>query len=217
MPKLFRDLIAKHCPNWEPKRIFEIGAMDCADSLVIADTFPKSTIYSFEPDPQNIQKARLNADKNPRIVLTCKAVGERDGEVNFYQSQTENTGYSSLFKSSGKYDLVEKMIQREIKVPCIRLDTFMRNHEIEACDAMWLDAQGAELSILRSLGDKLKDVQAVWTEFEYDLMYTGQPLLPELTEFLTASGLPFIWKRHCVTDKNGKCWWGDAFFARTPR
>jgi len=210
----FDELIAVHIPNWQPKTVFEIGACDGRDSLALAAVFPMAEIYAFEPNPKTIPESEANAAKNPRVHLTPMAVSEVDGFVTFYQSMTDNAGYSSTFKPSGKYDIVEPMPVKQLVVPSIRVDTFLDRMNIASVDAMWLDAQGGELAILKSMGNHIGSVRAVWTEFCYDELYTGQPLFEDLKTFLESHGLKFIWKQDVYQDTNGKWWWGDAFFAR---
>ncbi len=142
------------------------------------------------------------------------AVCEDTGEVNFYKSATDNHGCSSLYRASGKYDHIEPMPQTEVEVASTRLDDFMRWFGVPDVDALWLDAQGAELSILKSLGDKIKTVRAIWTEIFFDELYSGQPLFPELTNWLSDQGFLLRWTRDVMKDSTGKWWWGDAFFAR---
>lgn len=211
----FAQLLRKHLPGGAPSRIFEIGTRDCLDAITFTRSFPDAMVYAFEPNPKTIPAAMANAASHPHIIVVPQAVCEHDGVTEFYQSATPNDGCSSLFPPSGKYDVVEPMPQVKITVPATRLDTFMDCFKIPSVDALWLDAQGAELAILKSLGSKLTGLQAVWTEFSYDHIYKDQPLLPDLTAFLEAAGIHFVWKQDVLQDPTTKkWWWGDAFYAR---
>jgi hypothetical protein len=71
---------------------------------------------------------------------------------------------------------------------------------------MWLDAQGAELSILQGLGERLRDVKIVQCEVEFKEMYAGQPLWPEVHRFMITNGFCF----HGFHDRNE--WFADAIY-----
>jgi FkbM family methyltransferase len=55
-----------------------------------------------------------------------------------------------------------------------------------------LDLQGGELAALRGAERTLEDAQAVEVELSTVPLYEGQPLLPEVLEFLAASGYRII-------------------------
>jgi hypothetical protein len=48
--------------------------------------------------------------------------------------------------------------------------------------------QGAELKVLRGAGDKLNDVQVIFTEAGVEAYYEGHMLKPELDQFLLEQG-----------------------------
>lgn len=195
----------------EVKTVIEAGACDCADSLVMSITYPKATIYAFECNPETLPICRTRT--NERIILTENAVSDIDGEITFYPIDTKltvtthqngNPGASSMFKA-GNYP-IEKYVQKEIKVQSTRLDTFMDSKKIDAVDLLWLDAQGAELKILKGLGDRLKDVKVIKTEVLFKEQYLNAPLFEEVETWLDENGFRFV----RFLDKFE--WFGDAVF-----
>ncbi len=210
-PMIFQHLMSCCFPN-PPKVIFEIGAMDGADSIRLSKLFPEAKIYAFEPNPDTVDIALEATVSNPKIRVIPMAVSEVSRFIPFYKSDTANHGCSSLYRASGRYDHVEPMPQSEVTVSSTRLDQFIPRLNIGHVDALWLDAQGSELSILKSLGTRIETVWAVWTEVFYDELYVGQPLFPELLSWMTGAGFKLQWSRDVLKDDTGKCWWGDAFF-----
>ncbi len=192
--KKFAALIRRHMS--EPEVVFEFGARDCADSILIADAFPKARVYSFECNRATLPLCRNNAAANPRITLIERAVGEIDGETTFHPIDQEKTvttwtdgnpGASSLFLASGKYE-VETYVQRSEEVSVIRPDTFMGECGIAKVDAVWMDIQGAELMALRGFGERISDVGLLSLEAEFVEIYEGQPLFWEIHDFLAGRG-----------------------------
>jgi hypothetical protein len=110
-----------------------------------------------------------------------------------------------MFRASGKYP-AEEYHQSEIEVDCVTLESFCDSRGISGVDLMWLDAQGAELSILRGLGERIAGVKVVQCEVECREMYPGQPLWPEVHGFMAAHGFAF----HGFRGRND--WFADAIY-----
>lgn len=53
---------------------------------------------------------------------------------------------------------------RETFVSTVRLDTFMAAAHLDRIDMLVVDAQGSDLSVLRSLGSRLADVRQIEVE-----------------------------------------------------
>lgn len=215
--KLMTMIVEKFVGLNKVKTVIECGSHWGEDTLEMAKHFPNAMIYTFECNPKTLDIVRDNTKDNPRIVLTPKALSDKSGPITFYPINKEKTvtthpdgnqGASSIFKASGLYP-VEQYAQDETTVEAIRLDDFL-NH-VDSVDFMWLDAQGAELSILKGLGERIKDVKVIQTEVEFKYQYAGQPLFPELNEFLLANGFELfetLWENDWSGDKiyvNKKC------------
>lgn len=91
--------------------------------------------------------------------------------------------------------------QYETYVESVRLDTFMENNNIQTIDILWMDIQGMELSALKSLSNKIKNVKIIHTETEFIEEYDNQPLFNDIKKFLEENGFLYIgltrqWKHH---------------------
>ena len=172
---------------------FDIGSRDCNQSIEIYNKFPNAKIYAFECNTNTIKICRENIKNyTDRITLIETAVNDYDGECSFYPIDQTNTittwedgnpGASSLFISNGSY-IYEKYVQTEIKTKCNRLDTIMKEYNINKVDIIWMDLQGAELLALKSLGDKLKNIKYIYTEVSHKEIYTGQVMYKEMNEYM---------------------------------
>ena len=204
----FCELIETHISGWSPLVFYDIGADSCAQSVELVTRFEHSFCYSFEANPNNHEMCVREAKANPRITFLPFAICEHVGTTTFFHVPT-NGGAGSVFKPSGKYDPIEPMPSVELTVPCTRLDVLIEQKQIAPADALWLDAQGSELAILKSMGQHLASVRCIWTEFEYLEMYSGQPLIGDLFPFLERQGFKKLFIQDCVSG----CF-GEAFFAR---
>jgi FkbM family methyltransferase len=196
------------------RTIIEAGARDCADTLDLAEAFPAAQIFTFECNPQTLPLCRAATSLHSRIHLIETAVSEKDGKIAFFPIDPATTitphpdgnpGASSIFRASGKYP-AEKYHQTEIEVDCVTLESFCTGQGIDGIDLMWLDAQGAELSILKGLGKRIENVNVVQCEVEFREMYSGQPLWPEVHRFMAAHGFVF----HGFRGRND--WFADAIY-----
>lgn len=200
----------------EPSVIFDIGARDCQQSVEFAKRYPSAKIFAFECNPQTLPLCRSAVAENPSIVLTEKAVNSHDGTCTFYPINPQKTrttwadgnpGASSLFRSNNTYP-VETYVQDEITLPCTKLSTVMREHDLSGIDCIWMDLQGAELIALQSLEEFLPSVKYIYTEVSHHPIYSGQVLFKELDDFLVSKGF----KRE--TPVNIHCWQEDVIYSR---
>ncbi len=201
--------------------IFDVGSRDCEQSIEFYHKFPNARIFAFECNPNTLPICRKNIENfKDRITLIEGAVCDYDGQITFYPIDQEKTvttwvdgnpGASSLFKSSGNYDCIEKYVQNEIVTNCHRLDTVMQKYGIPKVDIIWMDIQGAELLALKSLGKYLNYVEYVYTEVTYNSeMYTGQVMFEELHDFML--------KNHYIVKNKlsmGQCWQDNVVYKNT--
>ena len=140
-----------------------------------------------------------------------------DGECTFYPINPQKTlttwpdgnpGASSLFRSNGTYPL-ERYVQDEVRLPCTKLSSVMKEHGLTKVDCIWMDLQGAELIALQSLEEFLPNVKYIYTEVSHRPIYTGQVMFNELDSFLSANGF----KR--ATNINSHCWQEDVIYIRS--
>jgi FkbM family methyltransferase len=191
-----------HIPQSFPRDgnyvIFDIGSRDCIQSIEFYNAFPKAKIYSFECNPNTLDICRKNIENySDRITLVEGAVCDYNGEVTFYPIDKQRTittwedgnpGASSLFRSNGSYDSIEKYVQNEITVNCHRLDTVLSKYNIDKIDIIWMDLQGAELLALKGLGDFITKVKYIHTEVCHKAIYENQVLFGDLNNYIVSKG-----------------------------
>jgi FkbM family methyltransferase len=178
--------------------VFDVGAHVGETATRFVAAFPKATIFSFEPDPNSFGALRAVAGTTPRIEAINAAVGDIDGRAVFLVNQFDQT--SSLLRAAAgasEYLLNRTglMPRSEIDVPVLCLDRFCADRGIAGIDLLKLDAQGYELRILdgaRNLLDRLA-IPLIYTEVGFVRIYEGQPLFPEVYDYLFARGYRLVW------------------------
>jgi len=173
--------------------IFDVGSLHCLESIEFSKKYKNARIFAFEANPDSYQVCLENTKDIDNITVINQAVNDYNGTCTFYPINPDETvtpwfdgnrGASSLYKSNGSYDHIERYVQNELEVPCTRLDTFCEENGIDRVDLMWMDLQGAELIALKSMGQLLSSVKVIHTELEMNPIYEGQCLFSNVNSFL---------------------------------
>jgi len=173
--------------------IFDIGSLHCLESVEFSKKYKNAKIYAFEANLESYKVCLENTKDIENITVINKCINDYDGECSFFTINPAKTvttwfdgnrGASSMFKANGAVDHIEKYVQDEIKIPCLRLETFCKENNITKIDAIWMDLQGAEMLALKGLGEILDTVNVIQTELEMNPMYENQCLYNEVNELL---------------------------------
>ena len=103
------------------------------------------------------------------------AVSDRDGFRQFHVNSNDRT--SSLLPldhnaMQGWRGVSKLRTVQRLTVPTIRLDSFLNAMRIESVEYLKIDAQGHDLEVVRSLGDRIGDV----AELRVEACATAQPM-----------------------------------------
>jgi len=183
------------------RNVYDIGSFGLIESLTLSRTFLEATIHAFEPTPDNILRCQnvydqLSDELKQRIIFNKFAANDVTGTIKFYPldsdaSRSPNFGIASKLKLidglNGTF-LNEHWVQKEIQVPAYRLDDYCTTFYRDAPDLIWMDVQGAELDVLKGLGDKLDNVKIIITEAGKEAYYHGHGLHRDIDVFLTQKG-----------------------------
>lgn len=131
----------------EPGTIFYIG---CCDPKYFAEwhrDFGQSKLIGFEPDPENYQKFPQGPDHTP---VHQAAVGSRPGTAVFYYT-TGNAFVGSVLEPT---EVLKKTyaFDSQVVVDVVSIESFCAEQDINDLDILMIDAQGAEIQIMRGLG-----------------------------------------------------------------
>jgi FkbM family methyltransferase len=175
---------------------FDVGAYRCEHTYGYALYNPSLLVYAFEP---NMQLAAQMFGALPNMIIVPMAVSETDGCAEF--NITATAASSSLLAidddnarrwvggSQNSISVVSKTV-----VPTIRLDTFMNFAGIQTVDYLKIDAQGSDLAVVKSLGNRLKDLRKIYLEVSVtpNPVYRGEATKTEVVEFLQGRGFDLV-------------------------
>lgn len=148
-------------------------------------------IYAFEPEP-NLYISLVEKFKEANNVQVLNyAVSLTDGEDSFFVHK--NLCNSSLKPSLKNND----DISDTILVKTIRLDTFLNELGIEEIELLKTDAQGSDLDVIKSAGDKIFSVKEVMAEAflnDTEDVYEQQVRENELIEYMESKNFKMKYK-----------------------
>jgi FkbM family methyltransferase len=147
-------------------------------------------VYAFEP---NLQVASRIMGRLRNFVVLPIAIAERDGSAELHVNAYEQSSSLLPADQSGIESWVSEQKFKVIgsaTVPTMRLDTFMEGAGIKRVDYLKIDAQGLDLEVVKSAGDRLRDVAKVQLEATMVpyRQYEGVPDRSEIVEYMESKG-----------------------------
>lgn len=148
------------------KTIVEIGANNGGDTLNYAK---EGILYTVEPVPVLAENLRNMFSGNDNVKVFELAISDYNGTARFGISDPRygaaNMGCSSLntfsddihqkWPNRGDFNMIEY-----VDVQVMRMDTFIEREGITEIDYLHCDAQGSDLKVLQSFGDKISILKA---------------------------------------------------------
>lgn len=177
----------------------DVGAHLGEKTFRFARENPSLMVYAFEP---NLEVCAKRIGILPNFVVIPMAVAEHDGCADFYINAFDPASSLLPFNPEGLRHWIggEKLrVKRKVCVPTIRLDTFMSLMGISRVDYLKIDTQGADFSVIKSAGERLKDIQKITLEVAITPipLYVGAANKDEIVNYLEKFGFVLVSaKRH---------------------
>jgi len=188
------DLLTVLAPHLDrPLVVVDVGARwGCGEGWSALQD--KLKVYGIEPDAEECD--RLQAIAPPSTQYVAAAFAEQPGTRVLHL--TREPACSSLIppdpvlsRSFGELECTTEVGSSEIRVE--RLDDWATHAGVAPIDALKIDVQGEELSVLRGSGELLGDMQVVDVEVEFNPIYEGQPLFGDVDRHLRDHGFS-LWR-----------------------
>jgi len=133
--------------------IIDVGANTGIYSLIAKTLNPPARVYAFEPIARIYEKLISNCRLNDyEIECFDAALSNTDGEAIVYDTPTEHVYSVTVNKNLN--DAGVEVVPTTIKVA--RLDTFIRQHNVDKIDLIKLDVETHEAEVLEGMGEFLK-------------------------------------------------------------
>lgn len=198
----FKDIVRKY---GKPEGILHVGA-NVGEEAAVYDEMGIKDVFWVEANSQLIPQLKINAGKYNHKVMHALA-GDVEGlEVELHISN--NAGQSSSILELGTHKIAHPEVHyvgSEV-MKMIRLDQ-------RSCwggyDFLNIDVQGAEIKVLKGLGDCLTSFKWVYLEVNKAELYKGCALIGEIDIYLKGFGF-----KRVETKWAGNTGWGDALYIK---
>lgn len=189
--------------------IVEAGAHTGVDTVEMAQMWPKSTIYAFEPIPELFNQLKEKTQAYSNVKCFQLALGNKTGKCIIHQSSGRSDASSSVLAPKEHLSVhPDVLFENSIEVDIITLKDWMNTEKIKKVDFLWLDLQGFEYDVLNTNPEVLNGTKVIYTEVSLIENYTNQVLYPEFKEWLSNSG--FKAKKEAIAWADG----GNVLFVR---
>jgi FkbM family methyltransferase len=149
---------------------------------------PNNIIYAFEPIPDFYEKLKEKEKEYPNFKVFNYAICQEDGESIF--NINSNLAACSLKDFTEGYTAIKTV--KKIKVKTKRLDTFCEEIGIKKIHLLKSDAQGSDLDVVKSMGDKIISCEKLLIEAfitdEKNSVYENEVKRNSLVYFLSEKG-----------------------------
>lgn len=195
-----------------PSVIMDIGSCTGEDAIKYKNLFPSAFVIAFEPLVENIAVMKKHFQMFGKdIKIENFALSDTNGVSDFFISggnpceeaqEHEFTSLmpkewnksSSLLPPSNESRKLMPWLKFDKKrtVKTVKLETYMKEENIQQIDFMHLDVQGAELKVLKGMGAMISRLKVLWLEVENVELYEHQPLKKDLNDFLNINNFQLV-------------------------
>ena len=172
--------------------IFEIGSRDCADAFFLCSINKNLRIISFDANPTFVELSKPFTSACARINLCESIISSKKGQIPFFVTRNFVDDAQSRLGSAASSILEPKLNIKDLPVKDfskILVNSITGEKAIEKFflpQAIILDVQGAELEVLKSFNNKLRQIELIFTEvnIEKDFIYKSDQGVYRLIKFL---------------------------------
>lgn len=170
------------------------------ERILLIEAFPELALHLVDIFPRMRHLIK---------IANC-AITNYNGKVKF--NVLSNDMSSSILPLKKHAEIYPHIVKTgEIEIPCMRLDSLLKKMGEKFCNynLLSIDVQGAEGLVFEGAMEVLKHIEVIQVEVNYDELYEGCILEPELTKLLRNNGF------EKKAEQMYHPLWGDAFYVRS--
>lgn len=171
--------------------IVEGGAFHGRETSQAAKQWPKGKIFAFEPNPSAFVKLQetMAGQHFDHVELSPLALSNYTGRATLYVSHGQNVNdcfleqESSLLPPSKEMELHYK--GHALEVPCVTLEEWCHQKQIDHIDILKLELEGLELQVLEESKNILKNVNVLIIQSFFHPYRNDMTFYFSIKDFLT--------------------------------
>lgn len=202
--------------------ILDVGAHRGESIAHFKAIYPKSRIFSFEPNPTEFELLCEFASKFEGVEVFDFAIGEEVGVASFFRQDDSHLG--SLLRinvdSTDSLGYAKNARNEPVDVRVETIDSFCHQFGLDNVGFLKIDVQGAEVQVLQGAKRMLPRTQVVSVEvslFDFYEKTSSSPVL-EVERLMSDGGLD-LWDIAKVSKnpENFRTEWFEAVYRKSPR
>jgi FkbM family methyltransferase len=175
-----------------PATVFDVGANQGQFAGAASWWFPGCQIISFEPSPSIFPILERNLSGTPNLKLVQVAVGDRSGELEFFENKYSHASSALPVTDEQKMLMPSTAHTHRVVVPVTTLDLFSGAASWPRPLLLKLDVQGFEKKVLDGAKEFLAQVDYLVFECSFRALYKNEPLFPEMYDHVRSLGFVLV-------------------------
>lgn len=193
--------------------MLDVGASRGQFATLMRYRRPNARIVCFEPLPSALKTLRRVGAKF-QLEVHGTALDESEGVASLFVATSDDS--SSMLPMTARMTAEFDMQSTgAVEVTTTRLDDL--DLSIGRPCLLKIDAQGAELRILRGANRTLQDVDEAYIECSFVELYEGQPLAATIIAFMRDAGFSIAGIHNVSLGRDGAQHQADVHFRRDPQ
>jgi FkbM family methyltransferase len=181
-----------------PEVIFEIGAREANDSILLKRTYPMASVFAFEAHPECYRKHREHVLKN-HVKYYNLPMWSENKKMIFYDKGI-HTGISSFRDRGIKYGT------SIIELEATTAYDFCVENKIDKIDILKLDVEGCTYEVLHGFGELLSSIKMMHIETEREQHFKDQHTEQEVFLILEKHGFKMLQHSWCCLKQYDSVW-----------
>jgi len=188
--KFYSSLVPDRTPL-----ILDVGGHKGESVHFFKEIFPKCSIHSFEPDPENFKELENCCKTYYKLVGDCfainKAIADQNGSMHFYRQSISHLGGLLPInkKSNDSLGYAANATNVPFEVEVITIDHYCSEMKIKNVDIMKIDVQGYEVGVLLGAKKMLSKTNCCTVEVSLYDFYEKSTSLLKVEEIMQDAGM----------------------------
>ncbi len=136
--------------------------------------------YCLEPSPRMFKAMKQREKKWENVRFFPWAIGDVNGPVTWHEANITYYGSGSIMEPGACLNAWKDMAFETTEVYCCTLDYLFVLLNIEVCDFIWADIQGAEGKMVNGGNKALRKTRYLYTEYCDSELYKEEPSLADI-------------------------------------
>ncbi len=205
----FKELLGKNIDL-----VIDVGAHKGQFILKYCAKNNVKNAMSFEPNPEIFKKLdkKTKQLQNQGIlkIFNFGLGAEKEEKILNINLDSSSSSINKLNENSNyfkrKYKILNFMNTREVskplKIKVFNLNSVLKDFNIQNIDLLKIDTEGYELKVLKGIGEKLKDIKAIYLEHHFDDMVIKDYKLSDIHNFLKLNNFKKYFKVKMIFRKS---------------